>query len=149
MVVVLVVVDHVRRGEAVERRRVRMETRRHHGRDWWKSSVRSCLHHESLSRQQPGGLNGGGSKAMVALAGQVRSGGWRRRRWVLTAAEGARRVKRCQKDMQMVVQRCSFDHCGTWEQYSFVSASTPVLSGRPRGIAQSCQCSGSQDANTG
>jgi hypothetical protein len=34
-------------------------------------------------------------------------------------------------------------------QYSLVSSSTLDLSGRPRGIAQSCQCAGLQGANTG
>lgn len=44
--VVLLMIDHVRRGEVAERRRVLMETGRHH--DWWKSRTRGRLHHESL-----------------------------------------------------------------------------------------------------
>jgi hypothetical protein len=46
MVVLLLMVDHVRRGEMAERRRVLMETRRHHGCDWWKTGPRSGLHSE-------------------------------------------------------------------------------------------------------
>jgi hypothetical protein len=48
VVVLLLVIDHVRCGEMAERRRrVLMETGRHHGCDWWNREVRGCLHHKA------------------------------------------------------------------------------------------------------
>lgn len=49
VMVLLLVVDHVWRGEMAERRRVLMEAGRHHGYDWWKTDDRCRLHHKSFS----------------------------------------------------------------------------------------------------
>jgi hypothetical protein len=67
--VMLLMIDHVRRGEMAERRRVLMETRRHHGCDWWESRIRCRLHHKSFRRKQILRLNGDGrSNATVKRA---------------------------------------------------------------------------------
>lgn len=49
VMVMLLMIDHVRRGEMAERCRVLMETGRHYGCDWWNSWARGCLHHNSPS----------------------------------------------------------------------------------------------------
>jgi hypothetical protein len=110
MVVLLLMIDHVRRGEMAERRRVLMETCRHHGCDWWKTEARGRLHLKTLPQKQimkssmvaemsqPLGGVSTGYVRIVAKSGTVwyKAGVSR----MLSAGLGVCR-QRCQKDMQV------------------------------------------------
>jgi hypothetical protein len=76
VMVLLLVIDHVRCGEMAEcRRRVLMETGRHHGCDWWNREARGRLHHKARPREQNDECNTGDrvATAVRLLGGAVRT----------------------------------------------------------------------------